>query len=806
MIGVCTDITERKQAEETIRSLLRISERLNSTLDMNALLDILVQEAMALVGAESGVAGLHAPGEGMRSQKHFRKGVPSSALSTPILSNDGQVVGFFEIHNKEGGFTEADRKTLLAVSHSASIAIQNAIAYRRIAQAEISMRESERTQRLLAEIGAMGGDAATTANGATIDGLLQGILDRVATELQASRCGWSDIDPEAGQMIVRKDVHTGYPSLTGVHDLSRYAEHMVEDSQSGRPTVICDLSTDPRTAQHFEDYEQIGVRSYIHVPLHREGRWVGSLWAAGHLARSWSKGETELLHAVANRVWQVLEQWRVSAALRDSEERFARFMEHLPGLAWIKDLKGRYVFANTAAERAFRRSREQLYGRTDEEVFPPETAVQFRENDDRAAASESGIQTMETLEQSDGVHHSLVHKFPIRGRNGAVGWVGGMAIDITERVRAEDALRESEQRYRAVVESQAEMVCRFRPDGQILFVNGAYARATGRTREELEGSDLWRFVAAEDRASVEAMLHSLTPDAPEVRIENRFETVDGERWTLWTNRALAFDANGTVLEAQSTGIDITDRKRAEVALQRANEALRRANADLEQFAYSASHDLREPIRNISLTAEILATRHAHLLDQTALQHLSLVTSGAKRMDMLVRDLLTYTHSIDPDHEEILPEATDAGVALEKAISDLSTAILESNAVITAGTLPKVRLWEVQLQQLFQNLISNAIKYRSDAEDPRIHIEAVPSGGEWIVAVHDNGMGIAPEHRERVFGIFKRLHGAGKYPGTGIGLAICKRIVERHGGRIWVESREGNRGSTFFFTLPAAVAE
>ena len=357
------------------------------------------------------------------------------------------------------------------------------------------------------------------------------------------------------------------------------------------------------------------------------------------------------MQAIADRIWQVIEQARVAAALRDSEERFARFMEHLPGLAWIKDQEGRYVFVNDAAERAFRTPRTQLYGRTDDEVFSPETAAVFRENDRRAEASESGIRTVETLEHDDGTHHSLVHKFIIRGRDGRGGWVGGIAIDITERIRAEDALRDSEQRYRAVVESQAEMVCRFRPDGEILFVNGAYARARAAKAEALIGRNFWDFIADDDRAGVRTMLDTLTPEVPEVHIENRFEAVDGERWTLWTNRALAFDSSGRLREAQSAGIDITDRKRAEEALRRANEALRRANADLEQFAYSASHDLQEPIRNISLSTEILVKRYGHTLDERALDHLSLATAGAKRMEMLVRDLLAYTQTAQGSAED-----------------------------------------------------------------------------------------------------------------------------------------------------------
>jgi PAS domain S-box-containing protein len=461
------------------------------------------------------------------------------------------------------------------------------------------------------------------------------------------------------------------------------------------------------------------------------------------------------------------------------------------------------VFANEAAVRAFRTEPSRLYGRTDEEIFPAPTAAAFRENDRRAQASAAGIQTIETLQHEDGLHHSLVSKFRIPGTNGEGALVGGMAIDITERIRAEAALRESEQRYRAVVESQAEMVCRFRPDGTVLFANSAYARARGSTLEMLIGSNFWNLVAEGDRAAVRSMIEGLSPQSPEVRIENRFQTVDGERWTLWTNRALAFDLTGRLLEAQSTGIDITERKRAEEALRVSNEALRRANADLEQFAYSASHDLQEPIRNISLSSEILAVQYSHMLSGKAVNYLSFITAGAKRMEMLVKDLLAYTQSTSS--QEPVTEHVDATLPLGRALGNLSAAINESGAQVSFDKLPGVRVRETQLQQLFQNLISNAIKYRRENDPPRIEIKAERQNSEWRFSVRDNGIGIQPEYTERVFGIFKRLHPEAKYTGTGIGLAICQRIVERNGGRIWVESEGIGKGSTFYFTLPAPVA-
>jgi len=227
------------------------------------------------------------------------------------------------------------------------------------------------------------------------------------------------------------------------------------------------------------------------------------------------------------------------------------------------------------------------------------------------------------------------------------------------------------------------------------------------------------------------------------------------------------------------------------------ESLRRANADLEQFAYSASHDLKEPLRNISIYSELLELRYGKLLNGEGHDHLEIIRSGAKRMELLLQDLLSYIQVAGAADNGQL-ELTNANIVLGKVLSNLEMAIRESDAVVTSDSLPSVRISDVHLQQLLQNLISNALKYRSERR-PRVHLSAERTDTHWVIAVKDNGIGIAKQYSERIFGIFKRLHGTERYAGNGIGLAICQRIVERYGGRIWVESEPGE-GSTFYFTL------
>jgi light-regulated signal transduction histidine kinase (bacteriophytochrome) len=249
-------------------------------------------------------------------------------------------------------------------------------------------------------------------------------------------------------------------------------------------------------------------------------------------------------------------------------------------------------------------------------------------------------------------------------------------------------------------------------------------------------------------------------------------------------------------------VDLTERKRIETELRQQAEELRRSNQDLEAFAYAASHDLQEPLRAIAGPLQLLQRRFSGQLDPQAEEYIAHSVSGAKRMQQLIDDLLTYAR-VDRRNSDEAPRSS-AAAALLRALANLERAIADSQAEITRGALPVVAADEAQLVMVFQNLLGNAIKFRGP-EPLRIQVSAERQGALWRFAVRDNGIGIDPEHFERIFGLFQRLHTRRAYPGTGIGLALCKRIVERHGGQIWVESVAG-QGSTFCFTLPAGASE
>lgn len=356
----------------------------------------------------------------------------------------------------------------------------------------------------------------------------------------------------------------------------------------------------------------------------------------------------------------------------------------------------------------------------------------------------------------------------------------------------ETALREAEeerQRFHFMAESMPQKIFTAGPNGDSLYLNRLWMDFTGLTFEQLKGWGWMQFLHPDDvEESVRAWRHSIATGEP-LQLTNRFRRADGVyRWHLNRARAMRNPAGEITLWVGSS-TEIHEQKERE-------EELRRANEDLQQFAYSASHDLQEPIRNVAVYSEIVAKRYHDVLDANGQLYLGFLKEGGRRLATLVNDLLAYTRA---SRAELSENTTDSSIALKNALAGLSEAIRESGANVTYELLPEVHMGEAHLQQVFQNLVSNALKYRNNAP-PQIHISAVNQGGFWCFSVKDNGIGIDPQYKEKIFGLFKRLHHDQKYSGTGIGLAICQRVVERYGGRIWVDSEPG-KGAIFSFTVP-----
>ena len=365
--------------------------------------------------------------------------------------------------------------------------------------------------------------------------------------------------------------------------------------------------------------------------------------------------------------------------------------------------------------------------------------------------------------------------------------------DITERKRAEEKLMRSESSLRAAQRMAHLGDWEYGLDEDRGRWSDELYRIFGYAPQEFVPTYriFFDLVHPDDRRAVRREVFGTLHDGGGSSLDYRIVRSDGEVRSVHTEYRVVRDGSGRPIGMAGTIQDITERKRME-------EDLRRSNAELEQFAYVASHDLQEPLRMVSSYTQLLARRYRGRLDEDADEFIGYAVDGAERMQRLINDLLTYSR-VGTRGRDLAP--TDLSMVLEAARTDLRIAIEESGAQITFGPLPTVRGDRSQLVQLFQNLIGNAIKFRGE-ETPQIHVGAVRRDRRWVISVRDNGIGIEPDGIERIFVIFQRLHGRGEYPGTGIGLALCKRIVERHGGEIWVESVPGE-GSTFYFTLGVA---
>ncbi len=368
------------------------------------------------------------------------------------------------------------------------------------------------------------------------------------------------------------------------------------------------------------------------------------------------------------------------------------------------------------------------------------------------------------------------------------------ARDITELKKTEKKLEFASKYNRSLIEASVDPLVTIGPEGKITDVNNSTESVTGYSREDLIGTDFSDYFTEPEKARegyLKVFQDGIVRDY-ELEIKNK----NGQTTPVLYNASVYRDDFNNVIGIFASARDITELKEAKKVLELKLEELTRSNEELEQFAYISSHDLQEPLRMIASYLQLLERKYKGKLDAKADKYINFSVDGATRMQNLIDDLLAFSR-VTTQAQEF--ELTDLESIYNEVTSNLEVSIQENNAIITHDHLPVVMADKTQISQVFQNLLSNAIKFRS-LDQPEINISVKKDDKQFLFAVSDNGIGIDPKHSDRIFEVFKRLHKKRDYPGTGIGLAICKKIIERHGGRIWVESELG-KGSIFYFTLP-----
>ena len=489
--------------------------------------------------------------------------------------------------------------------------------------------------------------------------------------------------------------------------------------------------------------------------------------------------------------------------LAQMEGRYRGLLEAAPDAMVVVNQSGAIVLLNVQAEKRFGYSRDELLGQKVTNIIPEGFAERLISDETRSAADAQAQQIGTGIEltalRKDG------SEFPIEIMLSPLDSVEGRLVtaairDISVRRAADQLMAQMEGRYRGLLEAAPDAMVVVDQRGAIVLLNVQAEKQFGYSRDELLGQKVTniipegfaeRLIADGTRTAAEALAQQIGTGIELVGLRK-----DGSEFPIEIMLSPLESAEGILVTAAIR--DITARKQADANLVEKVVELNRSNDELQQFAYLASHDLQEPLRMVASYTQLVARRYKGKLDADADEFIAFAVDGANRMQRLIQDLLLYSR-VERVGQELM-QVSSAG-ALQKALFNLQGAIEQSGALVTQGPLPEVTADESQLTQLFQNLVGNAIKYKGPGV-PQIHVSAARNGApKWIFSVRDNGLGIEPQFFEKIFGMFQRLHKRGEFEGTGIGLAICKKIVERHGGSISVESEPG-LGSTFSFTLAA----
>ena len=606
--------------------------------------------------------------------------------------------------------------------------------------------------------------------------------------------------------------------------------------RENRSVVNDDFTTNPATSPWREAAKSYGFRASAAFPLQREGKVIGAFTLYASEPKAFDIEQVGLLESLSADISYALdsldkERLRVLAeeGLRETKDYLENLIDYAnaPIIVWdpsFKITRFNHAFERLTGLRAAEALGEQL-----DTLFPEESRDASLEYISRTLSGERWEVVEIPIKKVDGsVRTVLWNSANIYDKDGTtVVATIAQGQDITERKQAEEALRETKDYLENLIDYANAPIIVWDTSFRITRFNHAFERLTGLDTLEVQGKPLDILFPEESKEdSLKYIKRALSGERWEV-VDIPILRTDGSIRTVLWNSANIYD-KASVVATIAQGQDITERKLAEEGLRKARdeleqrvqertadlikasmelearaaelakktEDLTRSNSELEQFAYVASHDLQEPLRMISSYVQLLSRRYEGKLDKDADDFIAYAVEGTKRMQQLINDLLAYSRVGTRGKP---PAPADFEDVFSEAMANLKIATEEAGAIVTHDQLPTAMADRLQMVQLFQNLIGNAIKFRGK-ETPQVHVSARQKEENWVFLVKDNGIGIDPQFYDRIFTIFQRLHGREEYPGTGIGLAVSKKIVERHGGRIWLESGPG-KGTTFYFTVP-----
>ncbi|RIH87845.1 Phytochrome-like protein cph1 [Calidithermus terrae] len=810
--SIARDITERKLEEERLRFLDDASVALASSLDVEETLRSIARLAVprladwcsvSLPGPDGKLEALeiaHTDPERVRLVRALSMEYPEDPTSSPQLLRSGRSLLVSEVTEEvllASARDERHLELLRKLELGSALIVPMMVGGRAVGLIGLGMsrgkrRFDERDQALAEELGRRAAVALEHAR------LYRQLLEREAQfrSLADSLPQLSWMADAGGHVFWYNQRWYDYTGATP-EEMEGWGWQAVHD-----PEVL------PEVLQRWQAAVESGEPFEMVFPLRgHDGRYRSFLTRAVPLRDE--KGRVVRWFGTSTDITRQIE---TEEALRQQLELNATITNNSTQALFMMDAQGYCTFMNPAAEK--------MLGFTFEEIRakPLHDMIHHHHPDgrpypkdecpiDRALPENFDIREHEDvfIRKNGEFFPVLVAASPIFDERGRPVSTVIEVRDVTERKQAEEALRASEQRYRSLVENYpGGAVILFDQELRYLLADGLGLADVGLSSEVLEGRTVYELFPP-DLAGQLAALYRQALAGEHASTEVTF----ADRVYL-LRVAPVPSPDGEVRQGLVFTQDITELKRLEAELRTLNAELEarvaqrtaeleRSNRELEQFAYVASHDLQEPLRMISSYAQLLARRYRGRLDEKADQYIDFAVDGANRMQKLIQDLLAYSRV--GTHGRAL-EPTDAGEVLRKTLEDLRLAIEESGATVEVGPLPTVLADRSQLTQVFQNLLVNALKFRHPERPLHLRVEAARHDGMWRFMVQDNGIGVESQYFERIFVIFQRLHGREDYPGSGIGLAVCKKIVERHGGKIWLESEPGE-GSTFYFTWPGA---